>query len=141
MANWLLESQISLTSANAIAAAVNGNPRSTAGTAAAAVTPQAAPDNNNSAASVSNVVIQPASGATTPLTSTSNSVVINDTNGLTQVMHDLTRNRVVSAIFNQASQRQIRQEIDIDITVSNFREVQRAAAQQRVSRALSGVGL
>ncbi len=148
-----LESHISLATASEIAAAIGADPRfginpAPLVTAATNNAGQAegianSPAANAAAPTTANNVsmpIQSANGAATTQANRSN-VVINDAKGLTQIIHDVTRNRVVSAIVNQADGRTIRQEMDINITVSNFREIQRAAAQQRVSRALGGAGL
>lgn len=140
-----LESHISLATANEIAAAIGADTGSTANAALPASTAAAGGVTDSVAtgtaanAAADNVTIQSSNGVANPMSNTSN-FVINDAKGLTQVIHDVTRNRVVSAIFNQADRRAIRQEIDIDITVSNFREIQRAAALQRVSRALGSAG-
>lgn len=141
-----LESQISLTAANEIAAAI-GAPGS--GINAAAPTTSGGSNGvtagganaNSPAPTANNVTLQPTSnGTANPATNNSANFVINDAKGLTQVIHDVTRNSVVSAIVNQANGRDIRQEVDINITVSNFREIQRAAALQQVSRSLDGFG-
>ncbi len=116
-----LESHISFATANEIAAAIGV----TGGTAGNAATPTG-----------DYVTIQSSNGAENP-TSNPASFVINDAKGFTQVMHDVTRDRVVSAIVNQADGRAIRQEIDVNITVSNFRELQRATAIQSASQALA----
>lgn len=140
-----LESQISLTSANEIAAAIDA-PGSGINAAASTTSGgsngvKAGTDANSPVPTANNVTLQPTSnGAANPAANNSASFVINDSKGLTQVIHDLTRNRVVSAIVNQANGRDIRQEVDINITVSNFREIQRAAALQQVSRSLDGFG-
>lgn len=116
-----LESHISFATANEIAAAIGV----TGGTAGNAATP------------ISDyVTIQSSNGAENPISNPA-SVVINDSKGFTQVMHDVTQDRVVSAIVNQADGRAIRQEIDVNITVSNFRELQRATAMQSASQALA----
>lgn len=141
-----LESHISLATANEIAAAINADTGSAvnaalpsgSGGGTETVATANAGNSNGAARPADNVTIQSSSSAVNLANPAS--VVINDAKGLTQVIHDVTRDRVVAAIVNQADRREIRQQVDIDITVSNFREFQRAAAQQRVSRVLDRVG-
>ncbi len=134
-----LESHISLATANEIAAAIGADPVNTALT----TTPGGSNGVETSAgvnSPAANVTIEPTNAAANPATNTRSNFVINDAKGLTQVIHDVSRNSVVSAIVNQANGRNIRQEVDINITVSNFREIQRAAALQRASSVLNRVG-
>lgn len=136
--NLALESHISLHNANQIAAAIradsssvaNAPPRSEAVSVGEVTTPANTAVGNGAGAA-------PASIQAPNVVS---SVVLNDAKGLTQVIHDVTRNRIVTAIVNEANLRDIRHRIDIDVTVSNFRAFQRAAANQRVSRSMARGG-
>lgn len=49
-------------------------------------------------------------------------ILINDRKGATLALHEATRERITSMVINQASGRDIRQEMNIDVTVQNFQQ-------------------
>lgn len=65
-------------------------------------------------------------------------VIVNDGRGPTFVAHQATRERILSAIISRASGITARQEVELDVTIRNFREFQRAArsavATNRIGR-------
>jgi hypothetical protein len=54
-------------------------------------------------------------------------VVIEDPSGLTTALHSVTREQVLGAIFTTASNQQIRQEINVEVTIANFGRFQDVA--------------
>lgn len=134
--NLALESHISLHNANQIAASIRADPGSVAN-----APPRSEPVSAGEVTTPANTAVgNGAAPASIQAPNVVSSVVINDAKGLTQVIHDVTRNRIVTAIVNEANLRDIRHRIDIDVTVSNFRAFQRAAANQRVSRSMARGG-
>ena len=65
-------------------------------------------------------------------------VVIEDTSGITTALHSVTRDQILGVIFTTASSQQIRQEINVDVTVSNFGQFQNAARSALFSGRLLG---
>ncbi|MBI5040607.1 MAG: hypothetical protein HZB57_05235 [Gammaproteobacteria bacterium] len=53
-------------------------------------------------------------------------VLINDRKGAVLALHEATRDRITSMVVNQATGRDIRQEVDINVTIQNFRQFQDA---------------
>lgn len=51
-------------------------------------------------------------------------ILINDRTGAILALHEATRDRITSLVVNQATGRDIRQELNIDVTVENFRQFQ-----------------
>jgi hypothetical protein len=49
-------------------------------------------------------------------------ILINDRKGATLALHEATRERITSMVINQASGRDIRQEMNISVTVENFQQ-------------------
>lgn len=49
-------------------------------------------------------------------------IMINDRKGATIALHEATRERITSMVVNQASGRDIRQELDVSVTVNNFQQ-------------------
>lgn len=56
-------------------------------------------------------------------------VTLNDRKGVTSVLHQATRERITSFVVNSASGRDIRQDLDISVTVRKFVEFQKATRQ------------
>lgn len=56
----------------------------------------------------------------------SQGAVLNDNRGFTASLHQITRDRILSTVINQASGRRIRHEINVDVTIRNFRQFQQA---------------
>ncbi len=54
-------------------------------------------------------------------------VVVEDPSGLTTALHSVTREQVLGAIFTTASNQQIRQEINVEVTIANFGRFQDVA--------------
>ena len=54
-------------------------------------------------------------------------VVVEDSTGLTTALHSVTREQILGVIFTTASNQQIRQEINVEVTVANFGRFQDAA--------------
>jgi hypothetical protein len=54
-------------------------------------------------------------------------VVVADSSGVTTALHSVTREQILGVIFTTASNQQIRQEINVDVTVANFGRFQDAA--------------
>lgn len=54
-------------------------------------------------------------------------VVIEDPTGITTALHSVTREQILGVLFTTASHQQIRQEINVDVTVANFGRFQDAA--------------
>lgn len=53
-------------------------------------------------------------------------VVINDSQGSTTALHQVTRDQIVSVLVNTAHNRHIRQELDVIVNVPNFKQFQQA---------------
>lgn len=53
-------------------------------------------------------------------------VVINDSQGSTTALHQVTRDQIVSVLVNTAHNRRIRQELDVIVNVPNFKQFQQA---------------
>jgi hypothetical protein len=53
-------------------------------------------------------------------------VLIDDRRGAILALHEATRDRITSMVVNQATGRDIRQEVDISVTIQNFRQFQDA---------------
>jgi hypothetical protein len=74
-----------------------------------------------------------------------NGVVVNDSKGFTAVLHDITQERFVSAIVNTALGRQIDHEVNLNVTIHNFKQFQQAARKTltnlRFSEATGNTGL
>jgi hypothetical protein len=58
--------------------------------------------------------------------------VLNDSKGLTEITQDLSKNRMVATVINQADQRQIQVELGIDVTVHNFQALQGLAIRNKI---------
>ena len=54
-------------------------------------------------------------------------VVVEDPSGLTTAIHSVTQEQILGAIFTTASNQQIRQEINVQVTIANFGRFQDAA--------------
>jgi hypothetical protein len=54
-------------------------------------------------------------------------VVVGDPTGVTTALHSVTREQILGVIFTTASNQQIRQEINVEVTVANFGRFQDAA--------------
>ncbi len=65
-------------------------------------------------------------------------VVIEDPTGVTTALHNVTREQILGVIFTSASNQQIRQEINVEVTVSNFGRFQEAARSALFSGRLLG---
>ncbi len=55
-----------------------------------------------------------------------NGIVIQDVKGYTAALHQVRRDQILSLIVNTASGRDLRQELDVNVTVDNFRQFQRS---------------
>jgi hypothetical protein len=54
-------------------------------------------------------------------------VVIEDPSGITTALHSVTREQILGVLFTTASGQQIRQEINVEVTVANFGRFQNSA--------------
>lgn len=54
-------------------------------------------------------------------------VVIEDPSGITTALHSVTREQILGVLFTTASDQQIRQEINVEVTVANFGRFQESA--------------
>lgn len=54
-------------------------------------------------------------------------VVVEDPSGLTTALHSVTREQILGVLFTTASNQQIRQEINVEVTIANFGNFQDAA--------------
>lgn len=54
-------------------------------------------------------------------------VVVEDPTGITSALHSVTREQILGVVFTSASNQQIRQEINVEVTVANFGQFQEAA--------------
>lgn len=67
-----------------------------------------------------------------------NGFVISDAKGYTEVTHDISRDRIVATVVNQANQRRVQLELDVNITVQNLQQVQAQGARNHLLRSLEG---
>lgn len=63
-------------------------------------------------------------GITLPDLPDARSVIVNDNKGLTVALQQASKDRILSVLVNTSNGRQIRHQLDLDITVANFREYQ-----------------
>jgi hypothetical protein len=56
----------------------------------------------------------------------SEGIVINDGRGFTAVLQNVGRSRILNTIVNQSSGRKIQHKVDVDVTIKNFSQLQRA---------------
>lgn len=54
-------------------------------------------------------------------------VVVEDPTGLTTALHSVTREQILGVVLTTASNQQIRQEINVEVTVANFGQFQETA--------------
>ena len=54
-------------------------------------------------------------------------VVVDDPTGITTALHSVTREQILGVVLTTASNQQIRQEINVEVTVANFGRFQEAA--------------
>ena len=64
--------------------------------------------------------------------------MLQDTKGITRVAHDLNKDRIVATVVNQADQRAIQVELDINVTLQNYGAWQAAAVRNRILNSLGG---
>jgi hypothetical protein len=65
-------------------------------------------------------------------------VVIEDPGGITTALHSVTREQILGVIFTTASNQQIRQEVNVEVTVANFGRFQESARSALFSGRLLG---
>ena len=63
----------------------------------------------------------------------SEGIVINNSNGFTAVLQQIGKDRFLSTIINQSSGRKIQHEVNIDVTLGNFKQIQRASNSSRLT--------
>jgi hypothetical protein len=71
-------------------------------------------------------------------TGVTNTFAMQDAKGLTQVTHNLNKDRIVATVINQADQRQIQVELGIDVVVHNFEAVQNSSIRNKILNSLGG---
>ncbi|MGH9957682.1 MAG: hypothetical protein ACREBC_11230 [Pyrinomonadaceae bacterium] len=64
-------------------------------------------------------------------------VVLYDAKGFTAVLHQINANQILSALINQASGRHISHEVNVDVTVANFRQFQQAVQNATLAARLT----
>ena len=70
-----------------------------------------------------------------------NGVAINDSNGFSAALHRITQNQILGVIVNTADGRNLRQELNIEVTVENFGSFQQSIRSAIMSgRLINGVG-
>ena len=69
----------------------------------------------------------------------SNNFVLNDAKGITEVSHDLSNNRIVATVVNQANQREIQVELDINVTLQNYESLQSISIRNQILKSLNGI--
>lgn len=67
-----------------------------------------------------------------------NNFALQDAKGFTEITHDLSSNRVVATVVNQANQREIRVELDINVTLQNYQSLQGVSVRNRILNSLNG---
>jgi len=65
-------------------------------------------------------------------------VVVADPTGLTTALHSVTREQILGVVLTTASNQQIRQEVNVEVTVSNFGRFQNTARNALFSGRLLG---
>ena len=65
-------------------------------------------------------------------------VMVEDPSGVTAALHSLTREQILGVVFTTASNQQIRQELNVEVTVANFGRFQEAARSALLSGRLLG---
>jgi hypothetical protein len=53
-------------------------------------------------------------------------VVLSNSSGITAVVHQVTRERILSALVNTANNRVLQQKLNVNVTIHNFRQYQQA---------------
>ncbi len=71
-------------------------------------------------------------------TGVANAFSIQDAKGLTQVTHNLNKDRIVATVINQANQREIQVELGINVTVHNYEALQGLSVRNRIMNSLRG---
>ena len=67
------------------------------------------------------------------------SFVLQDVKGLTRIAHDLNKDRIVATVVNQADQREIQVELDINVTLQNYGALQAVAIRNRILNSLDSI--
>lgn len=65
-------------------------------------------------------------------------VVVEDPTGITTALHSVTREQILGVVLTSASNQQIRQEINVEVTVANFGRFQETARSALFSGRLLG---
>jgi len=68
-----------------------------------------------------------------------NNLVLNDDKGFTRITHDLSGNKILATIVNQANQRDIQVQLDINVTLHNYDALQAVSVRNRILDSLSGI--
>jgi len=68
-----------------------------------------------------------------------NNIVLNDAKGLTRITHDLSENKILATVVNQANQREIQVQLDINVTLHNYDDLKAASFRNRILDSLSGI--
>ncbi len=68
-------------------------------------------------------------------------VAINDSNGFSAALHRITQNQILGVILNTADGRNLRQELNVEVTIANFGSFQQSVRDALMSgRLINGVG-
>ncbi len=65
-------------------------------------------------------------------------VVLNDSKGFTAVLHQINKDHILGMLVNAATGRTIRHKLDINVTVSNFRQFQQTVGDAKLATRLAG---
>lgn len=64
----------------------------------------------------------------------SEGIIVNDSRGFTAALQSIRKDRFLTTIVNRASGRRIRHEVDVDVTIRNFSQLQRNARSARLTQ-------
>lgn len=67
----------------------------------------------------------------------SEGIVINDSRGFTAVLQNISKDRILNTIVNQSSGRKIQHKVDVDVTIKNFSQLQRATRRAMLTHHFS----
>ena len=64
--------------------------------------------------------------------------VLNDSNGFTAALHQINTDQILGVLVNTAAGRTIGTQLDVNITVSNFRQFQQSVRNAKIAHRLAG---
>ena len=72
-------------------------------------------------------------------TDVASNFILNDAKGFTEITHNLSDNRIVATVVNEANQREIQVQLDINVTLQNYQALQAATLKNRILNSLNGI--